>query len=67
MAACPIGTVWAVGSWSDTAWECNTWADRVIPPPVTGQSPRASRYRSMTNTRMVYRFALWLLAIGGLR
>jgi len=29
MAAGPIGSVWATGSWSDTAWEENTWADAV--------------------------------------
>lgn len=26
MAAAAIGTCWASGSWSDTAWEANTWA-----------------------------------------
>ena len=29
MAAGPIGSVWATGSWSDTAWEENTRADAV--------------------------------------
>lgn len=27
MAAGPVGTTWAVGSWSDLAWEALTWAD----------------------------------------
>ena len=26
MAAGPIGSCWASGSWPDTAWEENTWA-----------------------------------------
>lgn len=67
MAACPIGSVWATGSWSDTAWECFTWADATPPPPVVGQSPRGSRYRASFNTRMIYKYALWLLTLGGLR
>lgn len=29
MAAGPIGSVWAAGSWSDTCWEEFTWADAV--------------------------------------
>lgn len=31
MAAGPIGSCWASGSWSNTAWEANTWADAVVP------------------------------------
>lgn len=27
MAAGPIGSVWASGSWTDTSWEDGTWAD----------------------------------------
>lgn len=27
MAAGPVGSVWATGSWSDLAWEELTWAD----------------------------------------
>lgn len=27
MPAGPIGSVWASGSWADTAWEAGTWAD----------------------------------------
>lgn len=27
MAAGPIGSVWALGSWEDTAWEAESWAD----------------------------------------
>ena len=27
MAAGPIGSVWATGSWTDTSWEEFTWAD----------------------------------------
>jgi hypothetical protein len=30
----PIGSVWATGSWSDTAWCQGTWADAVVAPPV---------------------------------
>jgi hypothetical protein len=26
----PIGSVWAAGSWSDTAWEAFTWADASV-------------------------------------
>lgn len=26
MPAGPIGSVWKAGSWSNTAWEANTWA-----------------------------------------
>ncbi len=36
MPAGPIGSVWSLGSWSDLAWEENTWADAVIPPTPTG-------------------------------
>ena len=34
MAACAIGSVWATGSWLDTAWECGTWDGAVVPVPV---------------------------------
>lgn len=27
MPAGPIGSCWAAGSWSDLAWEANTWAN----------------------------------------
>lgn len=27
MAAGPIGSVWAAGSWADDCWEADTWAD----------------------------------------
>lgn len=27
MPAGPVGSVWASGSWSATAWEQNTWAN----------------------------------------
>lgn len=27
MAAGPVGSVWATGSWTDTCWEEFTWAD----------------------------------------
>lgn len=27
MPAAPIGSCWAAGSWSDTAWEALTWRD----------------------------------------
>ena len=30
MPAGPIGSVWASGSWSDTAWEAGTWATLVV-------------------------------------
>ena len=30
MPAGPIGSCWATGSWSDTAWEANTWADTLV-------------------------------------
>jgi hypothetical protein len=30
MPAGPIGSVWAAGTWADTAWEVNTWADAVV-------------------------------------
>jgi hypothetical protein len=29
----PIGSVWAPGTWEDTAWAEGTWADAVIPEP----------------------------------
>jgi hypothetical protein len=29
MPAGPIGGSWAAGSWSDLAWEVNTWQDAV--------------------------------------
>lgn len=29
MPAGPVGSVWASGSWSETAWEADTWADAV--------------------------------------
>jgi hypothetical protein len=29
MPAGPVGSVWAAGSWSDTAWEAGSWADAV--------------------------------------
>lgn len=38
MAAGPIGPLWALGSWSDTAWEAFTWAQQVPPQPDTGVS-----------------------------
>ena len=30
MAAGPVGSVWATGSWEDTAWEADSWADAVL-------------------------------------
>jgi hypothetical protein len=27
MPAGPVGSVWASGTWTDTCWEENTWAD----------------------------------------
>ncbi len=32
MAAGPIGATWQPGSWSDTAWVANSWAQAVTPP-----------------------------------
>lgn len=32
MPAGPIGTCWAVGSWSDTAWEAGTWEEQGAGP-----------------------------------
>lgn len=29
MPAGPVGSVWAAGSWSDTAWEAGSWAGDV--------------------------------------
>lgn len=29
MAAGAVGSVWAAGSWSETCWEANSWADAV--------------------------------------
>ena len=37
MPAGPIGSVWTSGSWSDTCWEVDTWADA-----VAGVSPDAT-------------------------
>jgi hypothetical protein len=37
MPSGPIGSVWALGGWSDTAWEANTWAD-LVPPVVVPSS-----------------------------
>lgn len=31
MAAGPIGSVWKSGSWTDTCWTANTWADAGAP------------------------------------
>jgi len=28
----PIGAVWASGSWNDSAWCADTWAETVAPP-----------------------------------
>jgi len=36
MPAGPVGSVWASGSWLDTVWEENTWAD-IAPPPPPGE------------------------------
>ena len=30
MAAGPVGSVWAHGTWTDTCWTANTWADAVV-------------------------------------
>jgi hypothetical protein len=30
MPAGPIGSCWASGSWSDTAWEADTWSGAVV-------------------------------------
>jgi hypothetical protein len=30
MAAGAVGSVWAAGSWSETCWEANSWADATI-------------------------------------
>lgn len=34
-----IGSVWASGSWSDTAWCENTWAGAVVREPQGGGHP----------------------------
>ena len=31
MAAGAIGSVWETGTWSDLAWEEDTWGDAVVP------------------------------------
>ena len=36
MPAGPVGSVWASGSWSDTAWEANTWANALAAPAAFG-------------------------------
>lgn len=36
MAAGPVGTSWAPGSWPDTAWEAGSWADGSDVPAVLG-------------------------------
>lgn len=36
MAAGPIGSVWASGSWTDVCWEENTWAATLGYPTTLG-------------------------------
>jgi hypothetical protein len=45
MPAGPIGSVWASGTWSDTAWEANTWADAGASPAATTGSRMRYGYR----------------------
>lgn len=41
MAAGPIGSCWAPGTWPDTTWEENTWSGAVVTrPPVGSARPR---------------------------
>jgi hypothetical protein len=60
MPAGPVGSVWAAGTWSDTAWEANTWAD-ASPTPPSGQVPAASRYRASYQIRDVIGLLVLLL------
>lgn len=50
------GSVWTAHSWADTAWAVHTWQDAT---EVSGQSPRASRYRFAYQLSDVIR--MWLL------
>jgi hypothetical protein len=40
----PIGSCWATGSWSDTAWEALTWQDAVALAFILDLNLRLYRY-----------------------
>ena len=50
-SAAPIGSVWATGSWSDTAWCAGTWAEAVIPPAPPVQEGGAMYARRVPDFR----------------
>jgi hypothetical protein len=56
MPAAPVGSVWATGSWSDTAWEANAWADAVEPEPQTS----VTGYAAWQSAVMASLWLLWV-------
>jgi hypothetical protein len=44
VAAGPVGSVWATGSWSDTAWEALTWDTAVALAFILGMNARLYAY-----------------------
>jgi hypothetical protein len=61
MPAGPIGSVWATGSWPDTAWEANTWAD------VAGGATPTSLGRTGAGTLEGASVQAYHTAVGGLQ
>lgn len=57
--------MWAGNFWPQDYWADNYWAKvGDTPPPVVGQSPRASRYRTGGRVDWVHP-TLMLMAFGG--
>lgn len=61
MASGPIGSVWAAGTWADTAWEASTWADTTgSSGPAHGESGKQGRHRGRARL-------WWLIALVALQ
>lgn len=62
MPAGPVGSVWAAGSWSDTAWEAGSWAGDV--PGEPGVSAQAWSGITGIEPPMTGWPTYWVLVIG---
>lgn len=56
--------MWAARYWTGAFWAAHYWAKRgAEPPPVTGQSPAASRYRYRARVDDVIRVGGLLIGV----